>query len=327
MPVSRTSSLLARAVCATGVCVNVLLCSVAPVLADPNFASYQYQVDSFKVIGNDPGNEIDEFDDNVLNGWFIEECTAVESGGFVTLMTPGQPSGPSEFGGIFIEGERSSIYTLDTRFDVTGGNGNFMATSRWAKAVPGLNQFFGMELTIFWGETKQEFAEEIGLNIINFEPTIADALGIPSGLAMWFLKSDATVTEFQVVPISEKLITGDILFRLSFIDATDEITAEFSLNGTTFFKREFAPYASSLDLAGPLVDVDWYLEVEQLRVACPGDFDCSGDVGITDFLALLAAWGKCPTGECAICPGDLDRDGSVGIVDFLALLANWGPCP
>lgn len=27
------------------------------------------------------------------------------------------------------------------------------------------------------------------------------------------------------------------------------------------------------------------------------------------------------------CKADLDRDGNVGIVDFLELLANWGPCP
>jgi hypothetical protein len=42
-------------------------------------------------------------------------------------------------------------------------------------------------------------------------------------------------------------------------------------------------------------------------------------VGITDFLALLAAWGPCP----AQCIADLDGDGVVGIVDFLALLGGW----
>ncbi|MEE9534340.1 MAG: hypothetical protein V3W06_07965 [Acidimicrobiia bacterium] len=26
-------------------------------------------------------------------------------------------------------------------------------------------------------------------------------------------------------------------------------------------------------------------------------------------------------------PPDIDGDGNVGILDFLALLANWGPCP
>ena len=50
---------------------------------------------------------------------------------------------------------------------------------------------------------------------------------------------------------------------------------------------------------------------------CGGDDD--GDVGIVDFLELLAQWGT---------PGSCDFDGGgVGITDFLALLANWGPCP
>ena len=54
-----------------------------------------------------------------------------------------------------------------------------------------------------------------------------------------------------------------------------------------------------------------------------GDIDGDGTIGITDFLALLAAWGPNP-GH----PADLDGDGMVGITDFLLLLANWGPaCP
>ncbi len=52
-----------------------------------------------------------------------------------------------------------------------------------------------------------------------------------------------------------------------------------------------------------------------------GDIDGDGAVRITDFLALLEAWGIC-TDEC--CLPDLDLDGSVGIVDFLILLASWG---
>ncbi len=61
-------------------------------------------------------------------------------------------------------------------------------------------------------------------------------------------------------------------------------------------------------------------------VLCPGQgcpWDCAdggnGDVGITDFLKLLADWGL---------PSTCDFDGGgVGITDFLKLLANWGPCP
>jgi formylglycine-generating enzyme required for sulfatase activity len=52
----------------------------------------------------------------------------------------------------------------------------------------------------------------------------------------------------------------------------------------------------------------------------PSDLDGDGDVGIDDFLQLLAAWG-----QCAGCPEDTDDDGEVGILDFLRLLAEWGP--
>ena len=54
---------------------------------------------------------------------------------------------------------------------------------------------------------------------------------------------------------------------------------------------------------------------------CP--WDCGGDddgnVGIVDFLAVLAQWNTVDT-----CDFD---GGGVGIVDFLKVLANWGPCP
>ncbi len=53
---------------------------------------------------------------------------------------------------------------------------------------------------------------------------------------------------------------------------------------------------------------------------CP--FDCgngNGEVGVVDFLALLAGWGG---------PGPCDFDGGgVGVTDLLALLAHWGLCP
>ncbi len=54
----------------------------------------------------------------------------------------------------------------------------------------------------------------------------------------------------------------------------------------------------------------------------PGDVNGDGVVGITDFLALLAAWGPCA--DCNDCPADFDGDCDVGITDLLILLANWG---
>ncbi len=48
------------------------------------------------------------------------------------------------------------------------------------------------------------------------------------------------------------------------------------------------------------------------------DVDADGAVGITDFLAILAAWGTCSS-----CLEDIDDDGIIGINDFLAVLADW----
>jgi hypothetical protein len=53
---------------------------------------------------------------------------------------------------------------------------------------------------------------------------------------------------------------------------------------------------------------------------CPWDLDDSGDVGVTDFLEMLAVWGQVGV------PADFDG-GGVSVTDFLILLGNWGPCP
>jgi len=75
-----------------------------------------------------------------------------------------------------------------------------------------------------------------------------------------------------------------------------------------------------------LFDLDnqqFWTNLFEIAVPCPWDCDggesTDGNVGIVDFLALLAQWGG---------PGSCDFDGGgVGINDFLELLANWGPCP
>ncbi len=71
--------------------------------------------------------------------------------------------------------------------------------------------------------------------------------------------------------------------------------------------------AAAVGLAAPTADAG---------DPCP--WDCGpppdGNVGIVDFLELLAQWNQVNS-SC-----DFDG-GGVGIVDFLKLLANWGPCP
>lgn len=65
-----------------------------------------------------------------------------------------------------------------------------------------------------------------------------------------------------------------------------------------------------------------YLFAHPKPAPCPPDLDASDDVGFSDLLVLLAAWGPCQ-GEC---PEDLDGSDDVGFSDLLALLTVWGPC-
>ena len=66
-------------------------------------------------------------------------------------------------------------------------------------------------------------------------------------------------------------------------------------------------------VAAPEADLtDMMIDLECIDL----DGDCR--VGITDLLAVLAAWGPCPD-----CPEDLDGDGQAGLLDLLRLLADW----
>jgi hypothetical protein len=55
---------------------------------------------------------------------------------------------------------------------------------------------------------------------------------------------------------------------------------------------------------------------------CFGDTNGNGEVGVEDFLQMLADWGPCSS-----CPADVDSNGVVDVSDFLDLLSRWGPCP
>ena len=65
----------------------------------------------------------------------------------------------------------------------------------------------------------------------------------------------------------------------------------------------------------------------QVTPPAPGHLDQDGVVGITDFLALLAAWGPCPDPCPPHCFADVNTDCTVGINDMLTLLTNWGGWP
>jgi hypothetical protein len=85
---------------------------------------------------------------------------------------------------------------------------------------------------------------------------------------------------------------------------------------TLLVNTEGGGFCCSTQLCVPVPDCS--------AAALPCGLDHDGEVGITDFLLLLGAWGPCL--DCTDCPPDLDGDCAVGVTDLLVLLANWGPC-
>ncbi len=61
---------------------------------------------------------------------------------------------------------------------------------------------------------------------------------------------------------------------------------------------------------------------------CPQDLDGDREVGTTDFLQLIAAWGTDPGGppDFNCREHNIQRDQVVDSLDFLDLLMHWGEC-
>ena len=99
-------------------------------------------------------------------------------------------------------------------------------------------------------------------------------------------------------------------------------STEFRINrGQDFIGGRF--FTGTMDEIALYDRVLTPLEVQEHfnLASCPWDCaDGDGNVGVVDFLALLAQWGQVGT-SC-----DYDG-GGVGCPDFVDLLANWGPCP
>ncbi len=115
-------------------------------------------------------------------------------------------------------------------------------------------------------------------------------------------------------------------FRLSpgspCIDAGNNIAVPAGMTTDLDGNPRFVDDPDTIDTGNgdpPIVDMGAY---EFQGTSCPWDCEPTpnGDVGINDFLELLAQW--------TLVGSSCDFDGGgVGITDFLALLANWGPCP
>jgi len=251
---------LKREVFATLACASVLLLCTAVSQAGEKSGTFAYSVDQFELVGNLPVYGFDGFADGDVLPWVIEEPTVEEAGGFLTLSTPGVFFGPYQIGGVWFQSERSSVRTdNDPRFNVVDGQGDFTATSKWAGAAAVEGTFYGMALWSRRGGTSYH----TDLSMSNVEARIANALGIPPGLAIILSSDNTGVYEFQGFSISASDITGPVFLRLSFDDAANLISGSFSLDGGDSYLAPFSSVSSNLTSANQM---EWFLEAERWKV-------------------------------------------------------------
>ncbi|MHC5023927.1 MAG: hypothetical protein ACYTGG_08440 [Planctomycetota bacterium] len=94
----------------------------------------------------------------------------------------------------------------------------------------------------------------------------------------------------------------------------------FDLDGQPRFQADEIDYDPGCGI-GAVVDMGAFEHPgSPIHPVIVGDLDGSGDVTITDLLALLATWG--PAAVCEMA--DANIDGVVDIIDLLELLAHWG---
>lgn len=64
---------------------------------------------------------------------------------------------------------------------------------------------------------------------------------------------------------------------------------------------------------------------------CPADISNDGNVNVSDLLAVIGAWGACPTPCPPQCPADIapvaGGDCVVNVSDLLGVIGSWGACP
>jgi hypothetical protein len=202
--------------------------------------TFSASVDRFEVDGNSFGpfdgaaDFVDEFDNGTLApDWAPLLGFAIELGGVVTVRDPGEQ--------IPVPGIDAVVSNIENEHEVLNGDGNFTATAYWLPVAPATNTGFHFQTYAVGG-----IIEAAGLSFTNFSPEVA--AGQPGALAgpavtqqLTYIGGPTPPPAFATVAVNPAAITGHIVFRLSFDDATDTLTTAFSLDDGATFQSPFPP--------------------------------------------------------------------------------------
>jgi len=220
----------------------LLLAAPIGVPANATHLAFSSDVDRFEVQGTSLGSFVDEFDDGVLTPWVVDDGTATEAGGLATLGAPGIAFSITDGVSLDIAFDRSDIGLNDVAWD---GYGDAVISSTWVSQVPDEGELFFQNIQP--ALASDSLANTI-LAVVDFNAAQAALLGLSPGLQVLQWRNIdqpiGTIVPGSVLlesyPILASSITGDIVLRASFDDATDTITHAFSLDGGTTFTAPFS---------------------------------------------------------------------------------------
>lgn len=219
------------------VLVPVVVASLC--ISDATALPFGASVDRFEGDGNVYGSAdgvfdlVDEFDDGALApAWAPLLGTVVESGGVLTARDPGVV--------LAFLGLPQELSTAESTAELEDGAGDFTVVSHWVPAPLGVNTQFFFHL---YGSSPA--IESSGMTVNNFDAATAAAQGAPVGWSIGRQRvfplggEEPDVVDF--VAIDPLAITGGIVLRMSFDDATNLLTSSFSLDGGATFEGPFSP--------------------------------------------------------------------------------------
>ena len=208
-------------------CVAAL--GLRPAAASPP-ATFSASVERFEADGNvfgpagGPLDFVDEFDGGTLApDWSLEVGTAFESGGVLVLRDPGLITS-------LVPGLTLDVSDVESEHDLTNGAGDCTLTSYWTPVLPDTNRGIHFQTYVLGAAIE---AAGLTLNNTNGVYTVEQDLTIVGDLPI--------PQHHDSVPIDPGDVTGTIVLRLSFDDATDMLSTSFSLDGGATFQSPFSP--------------------------------------------------------------------------------------
>ena len=260
---------------------HIVLLALAAMLVAKGEA-FEFRVDSFKVVGNLPEDKIDEFDDGILNGWYVDNGTGQESGGALIIRSPGDAETITNGHPVFLI--NSDIDTTDSsEFKIRIGDGNATATSKWLpNIIPGPNEMYrmGADIDILNNDESEEVGENyFNIAVVNIGSLLAAVyrnygVTIDPGLYIVFARTSGSgpgINQFTPITLKD---TDELLLQLEFDDRKLQFDASFSVDGGESFKAPF----SSLQIVPPddlspndvvMKFDDWDLEVLKFVPSAP----------------------------------------------------------